>query len=177
MTDLRLSRRAVTRALITLPTVAVAASLPASMTKAEDPVEWNAHTDGRSAWDAAIAHYRHAKAQADAYNDKVMNPLYDKEEARFGDAYHIRQSNPQWAEICAWRDEVGWHDANLRFDALVETEHSAKWALLLMPAPDLAALRFKLEDVINTPEGIQPYGKDYAAVLVDDYQRLLPVEA
>lgn len=69
-----------------------------------------------------------------------------------------------------------------RDEELAEAAYDASWALFDIPAPDLAALRFKLEHLFGDGakeggEGAEPWAQHVMAGVMADIRRLLPKEA
>ncbi len=81
------------------------------------------------------------------------------------------------AEGCNDR-ESGMDEANDQADRYANEIRDHFIALMAMPSPDLAALRWKLDHITEearTKDGNLPaYTNDYVAQMLDDFDRLLP---
>lgn len=192
MSDLATSRRAVTRAHVTLPAI------------------------DSTAWDQAMKRLEVATAASDKFDAEIFHPLWQEYERRCGDRPNLSftvsardgssatyrmfpDQLDEWAESDLWsryarpiRD--AWNEyeareaqaeADLNFEAMNE-EHDRlvrvfcdiKHEILKMPAPHFMALRWKLEHTIEPGEKgeIVPWSDDEIRLaIVADYQRLLPV--
>lgn len=102
------------------------------------------------------------------------------EESRFGalamplrDAWNVYLANKKQAD-----QELGWSAIQKRQNILDDRIGHARQALLKMPAPDLAALRWKLEHTIEPDEtgDTVHWHDEVRLVIVADYQRLLPAD-
>ena len=113
-----------------------------------------AHASPRVAWDAAMARYIKARAISDAFN----RDHYD---------VYIRRQNADHS--------YGIPDnISDRGEALIDEMVNAEGVLMDMPAPDRAALRWKLDIVLEPGEEFTPsYSANYVAQTIADYRRLL----
>lgn len=115
-----------------------------------------AQASPRAAWDAAMARMTKAKAANDQFNADIWYPAYHRE--KVDPAYTIPESV----------DELS--------DRLLDAFINAKAELMEMPAPDLAALRWKLDIALEIEENgeLAPWKAHYVAQTLVDYRRLLP---
>lgn len=103
-----------------------------------------------------------------AEHERQMRALVDAADARD-------------AVIQSIRDRYGMDDLDDRSDAIGDALADAQSALMDLPAPDLAALRWKLDHVTagaRRPDGsLDCYSAAYVSQMVDDMQRLMPIAA
>lgn len=72
------------------------------------------------------------------------------------------------------RDATGYDAAGKLHDDTDEAAYEAKWALLFTPAPDHAALLWKIETMLTPEDGsITPYTDEAIEPLLSDARRLL----
>jgi hypothetical protein len=101
---------------------------------------------------------------------------------------HVRQmrelvdaANARDAAIQRIRDRYGMDDLDDQSDARGDAMGEAHIALMSTPAPDLAALRWKLDHITEEARAkdgsLGCYGHNYVAQLFDDIERLLPIAA
>lgn len=108
---------------------------------------------GREQWNAAMERYRAAKARADNYDETVY-----KRAERLGD---LDGKGVPW--------HIGREDDRLR-----DLESAADKALMTMPAPDLAALRWKLDRALMIDDGaLANWSEWYVRQTIADVARLL----
>lgn len=78
------------------------------------------------------------------------------------------------AEIAAIEQQHGYREAEERCEALGEVRYEAEWALMELPAPDLPALRWKLEKLLEVHNGsCAGWSEEAIAQTVADMQRLM----
>ena len=79
------------------------------------------------------------------------------------------------AKIAAIRDRLGLDEAEDRWEALGERAYEAEWALMDMPAPDGAALLWKLEKLLDVERdgGTAGWSGEAVAQTMADARRLL----
>ena len=165
------TRRALLKAA---PSVAIIASMPATAALAA-PI-----TD-RGEWNFAMASYEAAKAHSDNYDAAHFFPAWEREQA-VEEAHGLVWGQPGFFEQRkALQEQHGYqvpdgvHDEQER---LVEVMCDAEHAVWQTPAPDLQALRWKLERVIDAePEkghGTSSWAPEYVAQTMADIARLLP---
>jgi hypothetical protein len=126
----------------------------------------------RATWDSALGVLRHAENAMGDYDRDFYDPIMAEEERLFGEVTHKAGSN----ELKAWRASSGYNgicDASQRLSDAVGAAHTA---MLMTPAPDLAALRWKLEQTIEPGDNgdIATWSDRIRLSIVADYQRLLP---
>ncbi|WP_380789373.1 hypothetical protein [Sphingobium xenophagum] len=174
MNTLTSSRRDVMRALATLsvasvPTMAIAA--PVLSCTPTDQLATDA-----SAWDAAMALYRRAKSDCAAYERSHVEPGYEASRAKFGEDHPV-MGETGWLEYREWRKVSGFDAVVKQCDIKAEAEGDALVALLKMPAPDMTALRWKLEQTFEADGEIALWSERIALTIRSDFLRLLPAEA
>ena len=86
------------------------------------------------------------------------------------------------SEFQAAKDRHNYEAVTDQDEALSQAAYDARWALLETPAPDLAALRFKLEYLFadgaaEDGNGAEPWAQHVMANLMADVGRLMPKEA
>ena len=175
MTDLAMSRRAVTRAIATLgvasiPTMAIANAAPMLARAASGDIAADSRT-----WNAAMALYRRAKADCAAYERSYAEPQFEAERAKFGDD-HPDQGEPRWVEYREWCAASGFDAVMEQCDILASAEGDAQLALLKTPAPNLEALRWKLGQTFEDDGEIALWSEGIALTIRSDFLRLLPGE-
>ena len=128
-----------------------------------------------------MSSYEAAKAASDHYDAVHFFPVWEREQA-FERDHGIQWGTPGFAERRkALQEQHGYqvpdgvHDGQER---LVTVMCDAEEKVLQTPAPDLPALRWKLERIIDAdPEngrGTSSWGPDYVAQTMADIARLLP---
>ena len=115
--------------------------------------------------------YLAGKHISDEYERLHFNPLCEAQKAKFGTS-RVLADDARIDEYKAWRRLHNADEIEDRFEAHVEAQSNAEVALLEAPAPDLAALGWKLCRTINQ-SGITPWCKDIADVIHDDIVRLM----
>lgn len=164
---------------------ATAVAIPASAAAAAPAAD-------RSAWDAAMARYRAAEREHDAYAANIFDPAWEAEQA-FEKAHGLRhkQADGLWNRSYferrkAFQEKHGTDycvpdHLHERMEALSDGLCDARGDLLDVPAPDLAALRFKLDDILAVERRHQAdggstasYGYGYVKQTLADIARLLP---
>ena len=175
MTDLAMSRRAVTRALAALsvtsiPTMAIANAAPILPRE----VCGDMAGDVRN-WNAAMALYRRAKANCATYEHSHAEPKFEAERAKFGED-HPEQGEPRWLEYREWCAASGFDAVMEQCDILAAAEGDAQVALLRMPAPNLEALHRKLGQTFEADGEIALWSERIALTIRSDFMRLLPGE-
>jgi len=119
-------------------------------------------------------------ADGSTYTEQLIPAFLnsDCERGRFGgavvpfrDAWRAHEKTLAQVE-----QELGFAATAARHEALVEDFSDAHTSLLLIPAPDLAALRWKLGETIEPGTGgdINPWCDEIRLAIVADYERLLP---
>lgn len=83
------------------------------------------------------------------------------------------------ATVAATRARFGMDEAEEKWEALGEAAYETEWAVMDIPAPDLPALRWKLEKLLRTdPDGsVSCWSAKVIAVTMADVRRLLVGEA
>lgn len=157
------SRRAL---LAAIPAAAVAVSLPAAAMAATTPAD-------RRAWEHAIARFVAARQASDDYDERIFNPAYDREVA-------YRRAHGLGCSSIGNPDTVP-DDVNDEHDRLIDVMCAAEEVVLATPAPDLAALRWKLDKLfVLDHSGFDPAGSTpcwsapYVHQTMLDIVRLLP---
>ena len=83
------------------------------------------------------------------------------------------------AQIQAVKDRHDYDAKTKKADELGEADHDATWALFDIPAPDLAALRWKIEHLFGHCEDceVDSWSTEVMKVFLADVRRLLPEAA
>lgn len=165
MNDLAVSRRAVTRAIVTLPALAAAPALAATTIRSDAAL--------KTAWNKLMAEYLAAKHIADEYDRLHFNPLHQAQKAKFGPGL-LLQDEAKISDYKAWRQLHNADEIEDRFEEYGEAEANARGVLLYASAPDHAALRWKLDATFDEQDGIQYWRDEITAVIRADIARLLP---
>ncbi|MBT2185545.1 hypothetical protein [Sphingobium nicotianae] len=139
------------------------------------PFEASASVVDRRVWDSTMRKWQTAKAKGHTFDMEYVDPLYEAEKAAFGRG-HIYPDDPRYDEVCAWRDKRNYEAIHNRCEELADAEADAHVALLRMPAPDTAALRWKLDQTIEEDGEIALWCEEIALAIQADYRRLLPAE-
>lgn len=161
------------RALIaSVPAVALAATIPASAMSA--PAD-------RRQWEFAMARYAQADAAYEAYKRGTYDPAQETEQA-FEKAHGVVHELPNYFE--KRRDLWATHGTahrvpdhvDERLDALCSHCSDLQDAVMQTPAPDLAALRWKLDRLLvdDCTECTSAWSYNYVAQALADMARLLP---
>lgn len=105
MSDLALSRRVVTRALFLTPALVAPAAASAA------PVMVCAVQRDAAAWDAAMAHYKAVKAEADHFHATIYKPAVEAG-ADLCPPYRFTHTakNGQTTEYAIWPDDFAAHE-------------------------------------------------------------------
>lgn len=139
-----------------------------------------ATTNPRAAWDAAMAQYIKARDAAAAH----LTGAYEQVWARYKqwDDEHVGEFPGVYSrDLAAWKaksDQNPHSDAydfvDEEHDRLLEIESDAQGALMATPAPDRAALRYKLDYVLDARGGSNDsFSADFLVQTIADYRRLL----
>lgn len=129
------------------------------------------HSD-RRVWDNLMAAHILARDEGAKLDRDVIDPIHAEEKRLFGD-YAVGRNNPRYEEIEAWHQANGHQPVFKKWEALSDREADTKSALLRMPAPDLAALRWKLDQTFEDDE-IALWCEEIVLVMRADFARLLP---
>lgn len=155
-----------------IPAAAVAVAIPANALAA--PAD-------RRAWEFALARYKAAEQTAETFDAETFNPLWESEKA-FEKAHGIElRGGESWTrKRDAFLREHGTahkvpDELHEQHERLWEAVGDAASEVLDVPAPDLAALRWKLDYLTDG-------GKDWAgwegmSQPLADIARLLPTAA
>ncbi|MET0240194.1 MAG: hypothetical protein ABW184_09890 [Sphingobium sp.] len=129
----------------------------------------NAATPDRCEWDTLMSQHRAAKLAGAEYDRSHVNPLYAAMKAAFGD-FAIPLDDPRRDE---WRTAHN-HDAIIaQNEHYADLESNARRTLLRMPSPDLAALRWKLDETF-ADDDISLWCDEIANAIRADIARLMP---
>ena len=157
MSDLALSRRAVARALIALPVIAAPVAASATTGLACSP------TSDAAAWNDALARFLDAEARA-RRTYAEWDRLNEKRTSLFGETHPRFDMS---ADETAWREAEGFNALGSQCDAVANEECNLRRELMNMPAPHMAAVKWKA-DYLLAPEGRDD---DYTASWSLDYVR------
>lgn len=173
MHEVTTSRRDAMRSLAILPALIAmpASAAPMLVCAPADQIAADAR-----AWNAAMAHYHRAKADYATYDLSYVNPQIEARRAKFGDVHPVK-GEARWPEYREWCAVSGFDAILDQCDKKAEAEGDAQVALLLMPAPDMSALRWKLEQAFDVDGEIVLWAEPIALTIRSDFLRLLPAEA
>lgn len=131
-----------------------------------------------SQWGAAVSRLAIAEAINRQYFAEVYSPAVDAEKA-FEKAHGLAPGQLDYVERRKELDKQ--HDYRVArsieetADRLCNEACAAEDTLMEMPAPDLAALRFKLEKLLASDEGgTDSWSVDYVRQTKEDIRRLMP---
>ena len=119
-----------------------------------------------------------AIALTNDYDRRVWTPAYEAEKA-FEKGRGLEHGKPGYwerrKELLTERDYIMPEHISGEYERLVTAQCAEEDALMAMPAPDRAALRWKLDKVMEPEsDGSTPcWSRDYISQTVRDYQRLL----
>ena len=159
----------------------VAGTTVAALAVSTLPVAAATAKGDRSEWEAALRHYEQAEAAADRHYKQVYFPLADKLE-RIEDAAGLDRARYGFWDRRKAFEKVNpklYHHFNAASDECDRHGDVVSDALdILMdtPAPDLAALAFKLAR-FRDRDGLQPYTTAFIEQTYADIARLLPPPA
>lgn len=128
-------------------------------------------------WYGLRADYEEAKRREDAFAETYWNPLYEEERRRFPGSDH--HNSARRAARMKWGEESGYEAATQFIEALQEHRCQLRDRLMTMPAPDKAALLWKLEHVFTPDDGEGPdaslpcWTLRYVQPTIDDFRRFL----
>ncbi|WP_167539628.1 hypothetical protein [Sphingobium xenophagum] len=123
-----------------------------------------------------MTHYLKAKADGETFDRERLGPQFEAARAKFGNKQPMKDA-PGWAEYKEWREASGYEAVMDRWDLMTQVEGEAHTALLRLPAPDMAALRWKLEQTFDDDGEIALWSETIALTIRSDFQRLLIGEA
>lgn len=153
------------------------AAAPMLAAVATIPITANA-SPGRP-WDVAMKRLLDADAACKAYDARVFTPYYDRElafEASRGIVHGIPGYFDKRADLLvqhpSYRTPEPIHD---EYERLSEAYCAEMDALMALPAPDLPALKWKLDHIIEPgSSGCTPsWSRAFVEQTTSDYQRLL----
>ena len=170
MHEVATSRRDAMRSLAILPAIiampAVASAAPMLVCATADQI-----ADAR-AWNAAMTHYLKAKADGETFDRERLGPQFEAARAKFGEERPFK-GQPGWAEYKEWCEASGFSSVMKQWDDMAKAEGDAHVALLKIPAPDMPALRWKLEQTFDDDGEIALWSEKIALTIRSDFQRLL----
>ncbi|MBY6015125.1 hypothetical protein KUV75_09465 [Qipengyuania gaetbuli] len=131
-----------------------------------------------SQWGAALARYKVAHEINQRYFKEVYGPCADAERA-FEEQHGLEHGQPAYVERRKALEQMHGYrmprSVEETADRLCNEACAAEDALMEMPAPDLAALRFKLEKLLAADDGsTDGWSADYVRQTQEDIRRLLP---
>ena len=166
MHEVSTSRREVMRALVIAP------SIIATPTAASAAAGFVCAAPHRDAWDATMAMWLAYTAKGDAFDAQHVDPIHAEEKARFGHACPAAWE-PQFQAVREWRETKNYLALCEQSEAIWNDAADAHTELLRMPAPDLSALRWKLDETFADDE-IALWSDDIADAIRADITRLMP---
>ncbi|MFC3429954.1 hypothetical protein ACFOKK_08335 [Sphingobium fuliginis] len=129
-------------------------------------------TANRGTWDAVMQQFTAAKIAGAEYDRSHVFPLYEAMKAEFG-SFALSGEGPMRERCLAWRSAHNFGAITDQAEAYADAEYDARVELLRMPAPDLAALRWKLDETFADDE-IALWCDDIADAIREDILRLMP---
>ena len=148
-------------AMVAIP--AVAAATPAT---------------NRTIWDATMRRYLDAVSRTNDYDRRFWTPAYEAEQSH-EKAHGLVHGTPGYwerrKELLAKNGYAMPASVNEEYERLITAQCAEEDALMAMPAPDGAALRWKLDKVLecDSDDSTPCWTRKYVAQTVGDYQRLL----
>lgn len=133
----------------------------------------------RSEWERAVRNFEQVTADAERYDREVWNPLSEKLD-RIEDAAGLdRARYGFWDRRKAFMDVNPklYHDYSVVADEVDRRGDAVADALgevMDTPAPDLAALRWKLDQLREPDGGLAPWMSGMVNQTFADIERLLP---
>lgn len=120
-------------------------------------------------WNTLMRAYETAKAAEEEYEATTWKPEWERSEALFksagGSREELVKSHPDWAVGPVINDEM---------ERLQGVRYDLRNALMAARAPDAAALRWKLDLVLEDDGGsLQCWSSSFIAQTIADYRRLL----
>ena len=119
-------------------------------------------------WQAALAAYSAAADAQDAYDRDVLTPTNMALDAILAALGPVRETDAVGRAM----EEAGARTAQARFDELVDDKHASLGKLLLTPAPDLAAVAWKLDNFNDAAFYYDNNVVDIIGAIADDVRRL-----
>lgn len=126
----------------------------------------------RGAWDSLMAAHIHARDEGAVMDRDFIDRIQKEEERLFGD-YAVGRNHPRYEEIRAWHQANGHLPIFEKWEALAQSEAETQANLLRIGAPDLAALRWKLDRTFEEDE-VALWCDEIIVVMRADIARLLP---
>ena len=155
----------------------------------------NTNPELRAQWDKALQHLAEAETAYRHYEKTVWEPAYERELA-FEESHGLvapgtdpRRATPDYMEkraalLSAHPLFAIPDDVNDEIERLSTAFADAQTALMKLEAPDQAALRWKLDHVLELEDTDSPHGGSipcwtagYVLQTIADYRRLLPEAA
>ena len=131
-----------------------------------------------SQWEAAIAQHETTKELYERFCRDVADPAradelaFEKRHGLTREAVDYFPRRKALQQAHGYQTAPSIHDAA---DKLCDAMAAAEGDLMATPAPDLAALRFKLEKLLAIDEGgTDAWSADYVRQTIEDMRRLLP---
>ncbi|GGC26958.1 hypothetical protein GCM10011371_13150 [Novosphingobium marinum] len=133
---------------------------------------WDTHP-----WHARLAEYRQVCRDLDAINADC-DPLDRERSARFGADRNPCELAPEEAsELAAWEAASGYNAVVAEIERLGDLISDLRWELMERPAPDRAALLWKIEITLGWDEDgddfTPGFAKKYIAQVLRDARRFL----
>jgi len=129
-------------------------------------------TAGRGRWEVVMAEHVAAMTAGAEYDRTHVNPLYDAMKAKFGDLCRP-ETGPLREEYREWCAAHNYEAIIAQSERYTDVESDTRVALLRMPAPDLAALRWKLDETFADGD-IALWCDEIADAIRADIVRLMP---
>lgn len=124
-------------------------------------------TAGRDAWTAAKARFVQSQREDDHYYNRHVRPAANALEHYDIPGNPNRSGDKDFQRV--WEKYLSPENHS---DQLFDLKHEAMRAMVACPAPDLAAVKFKLERVIADEAWETNYGEEMLAAIMGDLDRL-----
>ncbi|SNT19461.1 hypothetical protein [Sphingopyxis indica] len=125
-----------------------------------------------AAWNTLMSLYLSAKAAADEYERKKLKPLSDERGRIWPDI--IAKCDHEMAAQVRWDNQSGYGEVVDEFQALIDIMCEREDALIGFPAPNLPALSWKLEKILEPNHDSTPcWNMSYVRQTIEDHRRLL----
>lgn len=128
-------------------------------------------------WYEMLAEAEAAKKAEDEFYNQHWTPINEEQERVFPESYKANETN--LAARAKWQKDSGYEAASEFFEALASKRYDLQTKLMATPAPDLPALRWKLDVALQSEDldGEEPslacWNMRYLEQTIADYRRLL----
>lgn len=126
-------------------------------------------TDGRAEWNAALAAYEAAEAARRQYNHQTLEPAEREWERIWGPKRGKVRITDDPKLSAAWKKFSALSD---RYSDLIGARGKAIEHVVVVPAPDGAALARKMEIACQEHDDIYEFDAEWVAIFIADARRL-----